>query len=110
MYHLDSDAEDSLEVELAAALLKKILERLSEQIHNHHVVGLVVFSLLVTNKVQVRNTGYINSVIFIDLNKRLTLSSELVNELGLPVEHNVLLVLNGFFLYTILIVNIHICI
>jgi len=51
MYHLNSDAEDSLEVELAAALLEKILERLSEQIHNHHVIGLVVFSLLVTNKV-----------------------------------------------------------
>ena len=28
----------------------------------------------------------------------LTLSSEFVNELGLPVEHDVLLVLNGFFL------------
>jgi hypothetical protein len=28
----------------------------------------------------------------------LTLSSEFVDELGLPVEHDVLLVLNGFFL------------
>lgn len=30
---------------------------------------------------------------------KLTLSSELMNKLGLPVEHDVLLVFNRFFLY-----------
>jgi len=40
----------------------------------------------------------------------LTLSPEFVNELGLPVKHNVLLVLNGFFLYTKFNINIYLLI
>jgi hypothetical protein len=52
-YHLNSDAEDGFEVELPPALLEKILETLSEQVHDHHVVGLVVLSLFVTNEVKI---------------------------------------------------------
>ncbi len=96
---MNSDAEYGLEVELAAALLEKILERFAEKIHNHHVVGLVVFGLLITNEMQVGNASCIQFMLYsLSLICALTLSPEFVNELGLPVEHNVFLVLNGFFL------------
>ena len=52
-YHLNSDAEDGFEVELPPALLEKIFETLSKQVHDHHVVGLVVLSLFVTNEVKI---------------------------------------------------------
>jgi len=61
---LNSDAEYSLEVELAAALLEKILKRFAEKIHNHHVVGLVVFGLLITNEMQVGNACYIQFMLY----------------------------------------------
>lgn len=57
-YHLNSDAENSLEVELAAALLEEIFEGLSKKVHNHHVIGLIVLGLFVSNEVQVGHTGY----------------------------------------------------
>jgi len=56
---LNSDAKDGLEVELAAALLEEIFKRFAKKIHNHHVIGLVVLSLLITNEMQVGNTSYI---------------------------------------------------
>ena len=55
--HLHGDVQDCLEVELSSALLEQVFERLSEQVHNHNVVHLAVFGLLVTHEVQVRNRG-----------------------------------------------------
>ena len=57
-YHLNSDAQDSLEVKLSSALLEKIFKTLAEEIHHHHVIGLIVFSLFITNEVKVRNACY----------------------------------------------------
>ena len=50
-YHLNGDAQDSLEVKLSSALLEKIFKTLAEQIHHHHVIGLIVFGLFITNEV-----------------------------------------------------------
>lgn len=78
--HLHSDMQDSLKIELSAALLEQVFERLTEQVHHHDVVHLTVFSLLVSHEVEVRHGG---------------LSSQLVNQFGLPEQHDVLLVLHG---------------
>ena len=80
--HLNGDVQDSLEVEFATALLEQVFERLSEQVHHHNVVHLAILGLFVTNKMEVGYSG---------------LSSELVDEFGLPEKHNMLLVLHGFF-------------
>ena len=77
--------EDRLEVELASALLEEVFETLAEQVHDHHVVHLSVVGLLVTDKVQ-------------EGHKSLT--SHLVDELGLPKEHDVPLHFHSFFLKT----------
>lgn len=50
---MDSDAEHSLQVELSAALLEEVLQTLAQQVHHHHVVGLVVIGLLIADEVQV---------------------------------------------------------
>jgi hypothetical protein len=80
--HLNGDMQDSLEVEFATALLEQVFERLSEQVHHHNMVHLAIFSLLVTDKMEVWHSG---------------LSPQLVDEFGLPEKHDVLLVLDGFF-------------
>jgi hypothetical protein len=54
-YHLNSNAQDSLEVKLSSALLEKIFKTLAEEIHHHNVIGLIVFSLFITNEVKVRD-------------------------------------------------------
>lgn len=64
--HLDCNVENGLEVELAAALLEQVLEGLTEQIHDHNVVHLAIFGLLVTDKMEVWDCG---------------LTSQLMNEL-----------------------------
>ena len=76
--------EHSFEVELATALLKEILQTLSEKIHDHDVVHFTVLSLLVANEVEEGHEG---------------LAAELVNELALPEKHDVALHLHCFFLY-----------
>jgi len=55
--HLNGDVEYGLEVELATALLEQILEGLTEEVHHHNVVHLAIFSLLVTNEMEVGNCG-----------------------------------------------------
>ena len=82
-YHLDSNVEASLEVELSAALLEEVFKTLSEQVHDHDVVHLAIFSLLIADKVQEGDKG---------------LASQLVNQLALPEEHDVTLHLDSFFL------------
>ena len=59
------------------------------------MVGLVVVGFFIANEVKVGHASYTAVCHFKNL---LTLSPKLVNEFGLPVEHNVLLMLNGFFL------------
>ena len=55
-----------------------------------------VFRLFIAHKVQVRNACYM--IKFVDL---ITFASEFVNEFAFPVEHDMLLMLNGFFLFNI---------
>ena len=78
--HLRGDVQDGFEVEFAATLLEQVLERLAEQVHYHDVIHLTIFGLLVTDEVKVGNCG---------------LSTQLVDELGLPEKHDMLLVLHG---------------
>ena len=75
--------EHGLEVKFPAALLEKVFETLPEQVHDHDVVHLAVFGLLVADEVQEGDEG---------------LASELVNQLALPKQHDVALHLNCFFL------------
>jgi len=80
--HLVSDVQHSLQVKFTPALLEEIFEGFTEQVHDHDVVHLAVVSLLITNEVQEWHKG---------------LASHLVDELGLPKEHNVSLHFNCFF-------------
>ena len=82
-YHLDSNVKASLEVELSAALLEEVFKTLSEQVHDHDVVHLAILSLLIADKVQEWDKG---------------LSSQLVNQLALPEEHDVTLHFHSFLL------------
>ncbi len=81
-YHLHSDVQYSLKVKLSAALLKKVFQTLSEQVHDHDMVHLAVLSFFVTHKMKERNEG---------------LASQLVNQLALPKQHNVSLHFNCRF-------------
>ena len=82
--------EHCLQIELASALLEKILKRLAEQIHNHHVVHLTVVSLLITDEVEEGHES---------------LASHFVNELGLPEEHDMPLHFDSFLLHHTIKVN-----
>ena len=82
-YHLVRDVKDSLEVKLASALLKEVLQRLAEQVHHHHVVHLAVVGLFIAHEVQEGHEG---------------LAAHLVDQLRLPEQHNVSLHFNCFFL------------
>ena len=82
-YHLNGNVEACLEVELATALLEKVLERFAQQVHHHDVIHLAVLSLFITNEMKERHEG---------------LSSELVDQLALPEEHDVSLHFDSFFL------------
>ncbi len=82
-YHLECNVADRLQVELAAALLEKILETLAEEVHNHNMVLFALVGFFITDVVEARDAS---------------LSSELVNQFALPEKHNVLLRFFGFFL------------
>lgn len=55
--HLYSNMKYGLEIKLAAALLEQVFERLTEQVHNHDVIHLAIFGLLITNEMEVWNCG-----------------------------------------------------
>jgi len=84
--HLDAldqlhrDVQHRLEIELAPALLEEVLQTLAEHVHNHDMEHLSVLGLLITHKVEIRHRS---------------LPSELVDELGLPEKHDVLLVFDS---------------
>lgn len=75
--------------------MEEIFETLTKEVHDHHVVGLVIVRLLVAHEVKVRHAGYTQGSL---TGLGLTLATQLVDQLRLPVEHDVLLMLNGFFL------------
>lgn len=77
------DVTDSLEIKLVSALLEEILKGFTEQVHHHHVEHFTVLSLLVANEVK-------------EWNKSLT--THLMDQFGLPEEHNVPLHFHSFFL------------
>ena len=85
MNHLDSDLQTSLKIKLASALLKQVFQTLAQQIHDHDVEHLALLGLLVTHEMQEWHKG---------------LASQLVDQLALPEQHDVLLALYSFFLYT----------
>jgi len=78
--HLDCNMQHRLQIELATALLEKICKRLSEHVHDHNAVHLAIFSLLVSNELEIWNSGF---------------SFEFMNEFSLPKEHTVLLILHS---------------
>ena len=75
--------KDGFEVELPSALLEEVFKTLTEKVHDHHVIHLAIFSLLITNKVELRH---------------VCLCSKLVNQLALPEKHDVALHFYSFFL------------
>lgn len=79
--HLDGNVKNSLEIELVMTFLEKVLQRLAQLIHDHNVIHLAIFSLLISDEMKIWYCG---------------LSSKFVDELGLPKEHNVLLILHSF--------------
>ena len=85
MNHLDSDLQTSLKIKLASALLEQVFQTLAQQIHDHDVEHLALLSLLVSNEMQEWHKS---------------LASQLVDQLALPEQHDVLLALYSFFLYT----------
>ena len=55
---LDSDHEDSLEIEVALARLEQVFERRSQQVHHHHVELVVGHTGVSSNVVESRHAGY----------------------------------------------------
>lgn len=53
LIHLHSDMKYSTQVELSSALLEQVFQTLTELVHDHNVIHLAVFGLLITHKVQV---------------------------------------------------------
>lgn len=80
--HLDSHVEDCLEIKFSAALLEKVFKRLTEHVHDHNVVHLSIICLFVTDEMEVGNCG---------------LSSQLMDEFGLPEQHDVFLIFDSLF-------------
>lgn len=74
--HLHGYVKDGLEVKLASTLLKQVFKRFAEEIHDHNVEHLAVFSFLVTDEVKERHVCF---------------TAQLVNELTFPKQHDVAL-------------------
>lgn len=58
-YHLNSNEEDSLKVELASAFLEQVFKTLAQKVHYHHVENLVFILLLISDEVKVWYACYI---------------------------------------------------
>jgi len=82
LYHLDRNVQASAQVEFSSAFLELVFQTLSKEVHNHNMVHFAIFGLLVADKMEVRYSG---------------LTSELMNQLGLPKKHNVFGVFNCLF-------------
>jgi hypothetical protein len=67
---------DCLQVELATALLEKILETLAKKVHNHNMVLLSLVGFFISYVVEARDAGF---------------ATEVVDQFALPEKHNVLL-------------------
>ena len=78
--HLHRNVQDRLQVKLSPAFLELILQTFAKEVHHHHVIHFAIFCLLASNKVQVGHCG---------------LSSEFVDEFGLPEEHDMLGILDS---------------
>lgn len=81
--HLHGYVKDGLEVKLASTLLKQVFKRFAEEIHDHNVEHLAVFSFLVTDEVKERHVCF---------------TAQLVNELTFPKQHDVALHAHRFLL------------
>jgi hypothetical protein len=82
-YHLEGNVADRLQVELAAALLEKILETFAEEVHNHNMVLFSLVSLFISYIVEARNASF---------------AAQFVDQFAFPEKHDVLLRFFSFFL------------
>lgn len=80
--HLSGNEEYGFQVKRSFAGLEQILKGGPEQVHDHHVKILVWHTVVSTDVVESRHTCF---------------AAELVNQLALPKQHDVLLVLRRFF-------------
>lgn len=62
--HLDSDVQNCPQVKLASALLEKIFQTLTEEVHDHNVIHLSVFGLLIADEVEVGHESALASTFF----------------------------------------------
>ena len=83
---LDCDHKHCFKVKIALARLEKVLKRRAEQVHNHDMKLLVWHRAIRANVVEARHA---------------CLSSHLVDQLRLPEEHWISLILLCFFLCNI---------
>jgi hypothetical protein len=81
--HLDCDEEHGFEVELALAGLEKVFEGGAKEVHDHHVELLVGHRVVRTDVVEAGDACF---------------AAQLVNQLALPEEHHMLLILRRFLL------------
>jgi hypothetical protein len=58
VYHLYCDLQNSFEIELPSAFLKKVLQTFAKLVHDHHVICLTIFSFLISNEMQIGHTRY----------------------------------------------------
>jgi len=80
--HLNSNHQDSLEVQTFPARLEEVFERRSEQIHDHDVEADAGDRVVSADVVELGHACF---------------ASQLMNKFALPEEHRVLLVLYCFF-------------
>lgn len=80
--HLPGDEQDRLQIKGALAGLEEVLKGGPEKIHDHHVKILVRHTVVCPDVVEARNARF---------------ATQLVDELALPEQHDVLLVLRRFF-------------
>lgn len=73
---------DRLQIKFASTLLEQIFQTLAKQVHDHNVEHAAIFELFITYKVEEGHKG---------------LASHLVNQFGLPEQHNMALTFDCFF-------------
>jgi len=64
LIHLQSNVKDSSQVKFSSTFLEKILKTLTKLVHDHDMVHLTIFSLFVTNKVQVGNKSFASEFVY----------------------------------------------
>ena len=77
---------DRLQIKFGSTPLEQTFQTLAKQVHDHNVEHAAIFELFITYKVEEGHKG---------------LASHLVNQFGLPEQHNMALTFDCFFLKNI---------